>query len=125
MLSRGRDNAFVIVTTLFAYLLMRSDIACATTHMVGEENGWAFDVVDWPKGKSFQAGDVLAFNYNPMYHNVVGVNQDEYDTCNPSIGSKLYTSGNELITLVKGPNYFICSFPGHCESNMKIAVIGL
>ncbi|KAG6510223.1 basic blue protein-like [Zingiber officinale] len=110
----------------------------ATDFIVGDAGGWKFNVIDWPNGKSFKAGDVLGktsgdlserktiysfavFNYAAGSHNVVSVTEAGYDQCLPFDG-KVYTSGKDRITLVKGDNYFICSFPGHCAANIKIKV---
>lgn len=65
---------------------------------------------------------VAVFNYDKTLHNVVALDKGSYDSCQTPRGAKVYNSGNDLIQLAKGPNYFICSFPGHCESAMKIAV---
>lgn len=65
----------------------------------------------------------LVFNYAKGAHNVVAVNKAGYDGCSTSPrNAKAYTSGGDRIRLVKGPNYFICSLPGHCGSGMKIQV---
>lgn len=67
--------------------------------------------------------DRAVFNYTPEVHNVVRVNEYGYNSCVALGGSKFYESGADRITLAKGPNYFICSIPGHCNSGMmKIAL---
>ncbi|KAG6710708.1 hypothetical protein I3842_05G015600, partial [Carya illinoinensis] len=75
--------------------------------------------------KTFHAGDVLVFNYNPERHNVGVVDKQGYDACKASEGATIFQSGSDQVTLVKGQNYFIRNFPGHCESKMKIAVNAL
>jgi len=52
----------------------------------------------------------------------VAVDKSGYDSCVAPKGSKVYTSGADRITLVKGGNYFLCGFPGHCNLGQKIAV---
>nr|2CBP_A Chain A, CUCUMBER BASIC PROTEIN [Cucumis sativus] len=94
-------------------------------YVVGGSGGWTFNTESWPKGKRFRAGDILLFNYNPSMHNVVVVNQGGFSTCNTPAGAKVYTSGRDQIKLPKGQSYFICNFPGHCQSGMKIAVNAL
>jgi len=66
--------------------------------------------------------DDAVFKYSPTLHNVVAVNSGGYNGCTTPKGSKVYNSGNDQIRLVKGQNYFICNFPGHCQAGMKIAV---
>ncbi|XP_050261752.1 basic blue protein-like [Quercus robur] len=119
MMSQGRGNAIAVLVLLLGMLLHCGNV-WAATYTVGDAGGWAFNVVGWPNGKTFRAGDVLVFNYNPTLHNVVGVGKHGYDTCTAA-GQKFQT-GRDKIKLVKGFNYFICGFPGHCASNMKIAV---
>lgn len=62
------------------------------------------------------------FKYDSTAHNVVVVNAAGYKGCSAPRGAKVYTSGNDRVTLARGTNYFICSIPGHCQSGMKIAV---
>ncbi|KAF5448237.1 hypothetical protein F2P56_028793 [Juglans regia] len=121
----GRDAAAVVATVLLLVLLLNSENAWAATFTVGDASGWNFNVDGWPEGKTFNSGDVLVFNYNPERHNVVVVDKQGYDACMVSEGDTIFQSGSDRVTLVKGQNYFICSFTGHCESKMKITVYAL
>ncbi|RWR77138.1 basic blue-like protein [Cinnamomum micranthum f. kanehirae] len=113
----ARSGVAAALVTLLC-LLVHSENASAATYTIG----WMFNVVSWPEGKSFSAGDVLVFNYDPTSHNVVAVDSGGYTGCTASSGAQVYQTGNDQITLTKGMNYFICSFAGHCENGMKIAV---
>lgn len=63
------------------------------------------------------------FNYNSGIHNVVAVDRGGYANCKTSpADAKVYKTGKDQIKLVKWQNFFICNFPGHCESGMKIAI---
>ena len=42
----------------------------------------------------------------------------------PSEVIKKFQSGSDRITLVKGDNYFVCGFPGHC-GKMRLAINAL
>ncbi|XP_058727715.1 chemocyanin-like [Vicia villosa] len=97
----------------------------AETFTVGDGQGWTFGVQNWPAGKTFKAGDILVFNYPPLIHNVVTVNESGFNSCVALGGSGLHISGADKITLVKGMNYFICGVPGHCGQGQKIAVNAL
>ncbi|KAJ6427641.1 hypothetical protein OIU84_023100 [Salix udensis] len=120
---QGRGSAMAVaVTAMLCMMLLRFDMAHAATYSVGGPGGWTFNVSGWPKGKSFKAGDILVFNYSPAAHNVVAVNRAGYSSCSTPRGAKVYTSGKDRIKLVKGQNFFTCSFTGHCQSGMKIAV---
>ncbi|KAL6315765.1 hypothetical protein AAG906_007192 [Vitis piasezkii] len=123
-MSQGRGSvgkAMLIMVALLC-LLVHSAPVHAATYTVGDADGWIYDVVNWPNGKTFKAGDVLVFNYLPELHNVVEVDINGYNRCKAPAGSKVHNSGNDKITLVKGTNSFICTFEGHCLQGMKITV---
>ncbi|KAK8510573.1 hypothetical protein V6N13_110085 [Hibiscus sabdariffa] len=94
----------------------------AATYTVGGSGGWTFNMVTWPQGKRFRAGDTLLFKYDPTIHNVVAVNKGGYQSCITPAGAKVYKSGKDVVKLRKGLNFFICNVAGHCESGMKIAI---
>ncbi|KAI9087250.1 hypothetical protein K1719_030885 [Acacia pycnantha] len=125
-MAMGRGSAIISgLLLLFCFtvvLLSNSGMAQAATFTVGDGGGWSFNTQGWPQGKRFRAGDTLVFNYRSGTHNVVVVNKDGYNACRTPRGAKVFTSGKDQMKLVRGPNYFICNYPGHCESAMKIAV---
>ncbi|MGI4370260.1 hypothetical protein ACR2V4_27080, partial [Klebsiella pneumoniae] len=122
-MSQGRGSAVMAAAAVLCLLMvLNSEVAQAATYKVGGAGGWAFNVAGWPKGKNFKAGDVLLFSYTKGAHNVVVVNKAGYDSCKAPSNAKVYSSGKDQIKLVKGKNFFICTFPGHCASAMKIAV---
>ncbi|KAA8536525.1 hypothetical protein F0562_029003 [Nyssa sinensis] len=122
-MSQGRGSAIVGAATVVCLLLvLHLEVAQAATYTVGGASGWTFNVVGWPNGKSFRAGDILVFNYNSSIHNVVALSKAGYDSCKTPSGAKVYQTGKDQIKLVKGQNSFICNFPGHCESGMKITI---
>lgn len=116
------SNAMSAAGVVLLCLLLHTELVRAATYTVGNNGGWTFNVVSWPSGKRFSAGDVVVFKYDPSRHNVVAVNSGGYNACTTPRGSKVYQTGNDQIKLAKGQNYFICSFPGHCEGGMKIAI---
>ena len=66
------------------------------------------------------------FNYESTMHNVVVVDEAGYRSCKAGAGANTFRSGNAklvtAVTLPSGKSFFICTFPGHCERGMKIAV---
>ncbi|XP_044488859.1 basic blue protein-like [Mangifera indica] len=120
---QGSGSATVGIVLVFL-LLLQTEVSEATTYTVGysDTNGWTYNVAKWPKGKSFKAGDVLVFNYDPSLHDVVVVNKRGYKNCTTPKNAKVYQTGKDRITLAQGNSYYICNFPGHCENGMKIAV---
>ncbi|KAK8951390.1 hypothetical protein KSP39_PZI003281 [Platanthera zijinensis] len=125
-MAQGRGSAgqatAVGLALLSLTLLLQSELADSAVYTVGDRAGWTFNTIGWPSGKRFHAGDVLVFKYDPTVHNVVPVNAAGYKGCTTPRGAKAYKSGNDRVTLSRGPNYFICNFPGHCEANMKVAI---
>ncbi|XP_071700750.1 basic blue protein-like [Rutidosis leptorrhynchoides] len=124
-MAKGRGSAVVatVVLCLLAVAL-QCEVAHAATYVVGGKSGWTFNLIGWPRGKNFKAGDVLVFNYAKGAHNVVAVNKAGYDGCSTSPrNAKVYTAGADRIRLVKGLNHFICTLPGHCAAGMKIQVL--
>ncbi|KAL7246018.1 hypothetical protein ACSBR2_001198 [Camellia fascicularis] len=120
-MSEGRGSG--IAVTLVCLVLVSHWVASdGATYTVGGAGGWTFNLSNWPKGKSFKAGDALVFNYDPTTHNVVAVDRGGYGSCTTPASAKVYKTGMDRISLAKGPNYFICNFAGHCQSGMKIAV---
>ncbi|PON99718.1 Cupredoxin [Trema orientale] len=113
---KGRGSAIPKISTIVvvvALLYMVANLECvqAATYTVGGTGGWRFNVNKWPKGKHFRVGDVLM------------VDKKNYAKCKTPPRAKVYRSGKNKITLVKGQNNFICNMPGHCESGMKISII--
>ncbi|PON60791.1 Phytocyanin domain containing protein [Trema orientale] len=118
---QGRCSA-IAATILVLTLFLSCVTAKATTYVVGGSSGWSYNVQSWTKGKKFKAGDVLVFNYDPSLHNVAVVDSNGYKSCASTSSSQAYSSGKDKLKLSKGPNYFICSVPGHCDSGLKLAV---
>ncbi|CAM0945948.1 unnamed protein product [Alopecurus aequalis] len=112
----------VVLGLMLALCCATTLVSGATEWIVGDGPGWTFGVAGWENGKAFSAGDVLVFKYNPNMHNVVEVDEAGYSSCKAAAGANAHTSGNDKITLSSGKAFFICSFPGHCEGGMKIAV---
>ncbi|CAI9770115.1 unnamed protein product [Fraxinus pennsylvanica] len=120
-MSEEKSIAIFVTVTVLGMLIL-SNRASAAVYTVGDAAGWNFNVAGWENGKHFRAGDVLVFNYIPAAHNVVSVDRRAYNSCTTPKGAKVYQSGRDRIRLVRGQNCFICNFPGHCQSGMKIAI---
>ncbi|CAN6281699.1 unnamed protein product [Urochloa humidicola] len=120
--SAARGSGAAVVALVLLCVLLHSELAESAVYTVGDSGGWSFNSVNWPRGKRFRAGDVLVFKYSPKAHNVVPVSAAGYSSCSAPRGVRALTSGNDRVTLKRGVNYFICSFPGHCQAGMKVAV---
>ncbi|KAG9151534.1 hypothetical protein Leryth_019736 [Lithospermum erythrorhizon] len=122
-MAQGRGNAAgFAVAIMLCLVVLQIGAAQAKIHKVGDQKGWTYNVATWPHRKTFKAGDKLYFKYNPMFHNVIAVTKKGYKKCIVPKGAKVYNKGVDKIKLVKGPNYFICGYPQHCQSGMKLAI---
>ncbi|KAK9740898.1 hypothetical protein RND81_03G069100 [Saponaria officinalis] len=118
---RGNANRGLEVGLAILCVLALAQTAFSATYTVGGSSGWTYNAINWPRGKTFRAGDVLVFKYNRSLHNVVKVSGTGYNACTTG-GARAYQTGQDVFKLTRGTHYFICSLPGHCKSNMKIAV---
>ncbi|RWR79607.1 basic blue protein [Cinnamomum micranthum f. kanehirae] len=112
----------ICMVVLFLCLVAHFNVSLCETYTVGDEKGWSYDSSPWPLNKNFKAGDVLVFNYKPVEHNVVVVNEKGYDDCTVPPGSPTFITGKDSITLAKNYNYFISSIGKDCQYDMKMMV---
>ncbi|XP_059629927.1 chemocyanin-like [Cornus florida] len=120
-MSQGRCGSMLIVVALLS-LVVHLEPVHGANFTVGDKGGWTFNVSGWPNGKSFKAGDILEFIYDRAHHDVIVVNQNDYNSCKTSLDSPAFQTGDDHIPLAKGHNYFISNFPGDCAAGVKIAV---
>ena len=52
----------IVALMVVSVLVLQSYYVEASTYIVGDSLKWAFNAVDWPKGKHFNAGDVLGIH---------------------------------------------------------------
>ncbi|EYU41504.1 hypothetical protein ABFS82_07G029800 [Erythranthe guttata] len=96
-------------------------------YKVGDSAGWTtignVDYKQWALTKTFQLGDVIVFEYNPQFHNVMQVTHAEYRACNVSSPISTHTTGNDSITIdTRGHHFFLCGVPGHCQAGQKVDI---
>ncbi|TVU14988.1 hypothetical protein EJB05_38486 [Eragrostis curvula] len=109
---------------LLAVLLAIVAPASAKDYAVGDSSGWkpGVDYTAWAKGKSFNVGDSLSFQYNAA-HSVAEVSEADYKACSASNALGSYKDQSTSIPLTKpGTRYFICGAAGHCAAGMKLAI---
>ncbi|KAK6782226.1 hypothetical protein RDI58_020022 [Solanum bulbocastanum] len=92
----------------------------------GDSSGWTFNYSynEWAFFKQFEAADTLVFNYDPLLHNVMQVDVNDYNSCTASNPFATFNSGSDSITLdtPDGDYYFLCGIPGHCASGLKFHI---
>ncbi|KAE9446893.1 hypothetical protein C3L33_21201, partial [Rhododendron williamsianum] len=116
--------ALVCLSLVLNFEVAQARIRKPRTYIVGGDKGWTFGVGRrWPvKKQRFRAGDTLVFKYAAEQHNVLVVNRAGYRNCKAPANATSYWTGNDYIKLVKGHNFFMCGFPGHCRAGMRISV---
>ncbi|KAG7573179.1 Phytocyanin domain [Arabidopsis suecica] len=118
-----------IMGLLIVALSLFSVVRATSIYEVGDSNGWTTTVgVDyyktWSSSKTFYVGDVLIFQYNKTFHNLMEVSFQDFESCNPNSPLTTYQSQYEPVILNRtGHYYFICGVPGHCESGQKLDVL--
>lgn len=57
-------------------------------------------------------------------HNVMKVNESDYETCTAPPGAAALFSGDDVVELTTpGNKWYICGMPGHCTAaNQKLAI---
>ncbi|XP_038906839.1 mavicyanin [Benincasa hispida] len=119
--------AVVTTAVLVVVMSLMSEMAVAAVYKVGDAAGWTIiggvDYKQWAATKSFQLGDVIVFEYNPKFHNVMRVTHEMYKSCNVSRPIETHTSGNDSITIqTRGHHFFLCGVPGHCQTGQKVDI---
>ncbi|CAN6238832.1 unnamed protein product [Urochloa humidicola] len=117
--------ATVVIAGLAVLLAaVAAPAAYATDYVVGDSSGWTsgVDYTTWAKGKTFNVGDSLVFQYSAM-HTVAEVSSADYSACSASNSLQSFSDQNTKIALAApGTRYFVCGTPGHCSGGMKLAV---
>ncbi|CAA3007790.1 mavicyanin-like [Olea europaea var. sylvestris] len=122
--------ALVLENTVLAvlfFILTSVQVSIGEVHKVGDSAGWTtignVDYKQWSATKNFQIGDVIVFEYNPQFHNVMQVTHAEYKSCNASSPISTHTTGNDSITInTHGHHFFMCAVPGHCQAGQKVDI---
>ncbi|KAI3929206.1 hypothetical protein MKX01_006442 [Papaver californicum] len=118
---------FLLVSLILIGLSSISLINAAKNfHIVGDSGLWGFleHYDSWAFKRSFVQGDVVVFKYPAEVHNTVRVSTFGYNSCEATKTESMNASwtGNDVYSLKKGYNYFICGIPGHCNAGMKIKI---
>ncbi|CAN4093401.1 unnamed protein product [Withania somnifera] len=118
---------FIFSTTVVLSFFM-AILSAAAVYKVGDDASWTMGSANvnyytWASKKKFRVGDILVFEYNRTQNNVLRVSLADYHKCNAANPIRAYSSGKDSIT-IQGPGhyYYICGFPGHCQTGQKIDV---
>ncbi|KAF8394419.1 hypothetical protein HHK36_020627 [Tetracentron sinense] len=123
----GLAMALLKSAIIFFLGMAALQVSIATVYKVGDSAGWTFldaNAYDkWAASKKFLVGDIINFEYDSGFHNVLQVSQADFKSCNAANPLATYTTGNDSITVEKlGHYYFLCGIPMHCEQGMKVDI---
>ncbi|XP_011026225.1 PREDICTED: mavicyanin-like [Populus euphratica] len=112
---------------LLMSITLAMELIHAAVYKVGDSTGWTtignFDYKKWSATKTFQVHDIILFEYNAQFHNVMRVTHAMYKACNTSAPLATYTTGNDSITIkTRGHHFFFCGVPGHCQAGQKVDI---
>ncbi|KAK4434018.1 Mavicyanin [Sesamum alatum] len=118
------ENRGVVI---LCFIFSSFQLCAGAVHKVGDSSGWTtignVDYRQWAAAKTFQLGDIIVFEYNPQFHNVMQVTHAEYKACNASSPIATHTTGNDSITInTHGHHFFVCGVPGHCQAGQKVDI---
>ncbi|KAJ0982679.1 hypothetical protein J5N97_010934 [Dioscorea zingiberensis] len=113
------------LSVLALFLFVGSSMS--EVYKVGDSDGWTIignvNYTAWSSSKKFKVGDIILFEYNSKFHNVMEVSKDDYHACNAAAPRATYTTGNDSITIKRrGHHFFLCGFPGHCQAGQKVDI---
>ncbi|PIA57010.1 hypothetical protein AQUCO_00600020v1 [Aquilegia coerulea] len=119
-----------LVGFLFVVIALVSCTTAQTTHVVGDSStGWTVPsgptfYTNWASSQTFRVGDSLVFNFATGRHDVATVTRAAFDACNTSstLGQVQTTSPVTITLSSQGPQYYFCTFQGHCSSGQKLAI---
>ncbi|XP_022722916.1 mavicyanin-like [Durio zibethinus] len=117
----------VVAQALLVVMAALLQLSQAAVYKVGDSAGWTtignIDYKQWAATRTFQVGDIIRFEYNAQFHNVMRVTHPMYRACNASAPLATYTTGNDSIVITtKGHHYFFCGVPGHCQAGQKVDI---
>ncbi|XP_022718162.1 mavicyanin-like [Durio zibethinus] len=117
----------VVAQALLVMMAALLQLSHAAVYKVGDSAGWTtignIDYKQWAATKTFQVGDIIHFEYNAQFHNVMRVTHPMYRACNASAPLATYNTGNDSINITtKGHHYFFCGVPGHCQAGQKVDI---
>ncbi|KAI4317791.1 hypothetical protein L6164_025634 [Bauhinia variegata] len=99
----------------------------AAVYKVGDSAGWTtignVNYKNWAATKTFKLGDVIIFEYNSQFHNVMRVTHEMYKSCNGTSPIATFSTGNDSIKITNyGHHFFFCGVPGHCQAGQKVDI---
>ncbi|XP_028773975.1 mavicyanin-like [Neltuma alba] len=116
-----------LVVLLMVVAMAAVEVSYGAVYKVGDSAGWTtignINYKNWSATKNFQVGDVIIFEYNSQFHNVMRVTHEMYKACNASAPLETFNTGNDSIVIQNhGHHFFFCGVPGHCKAGQKVDI---
>ncbi|KAK1412612.1 hypothetical protein QVD17_33999 [Tagetes erecta] len=124
-MEKSKLSMFLTITTI-VFASMNFQGSHAKEHIVGNRFGWSVPPEEnfyqnWASHETFQANDVLVFNFINGLDTVEQVSKAAYDMCDGSKPISYHTTSPARITIdPKLPQYYICSAWAHCRMFQKV-----
>ncbi|KAI3811185.1 hypothetical protein L1987_20903 [Smallanthus sonchifolius] len=119
-------NMLLVIAIMVASMGFHGSVA--KEHIVGDGFGWNVPSSQsfyhsWASHQTFEANDVLVFNFATGTHTVAQVSRTAYNACDGSNPISLHTTSPARITI--DPNqeqFYICTVGSHCKSFQKLDI---
>ncbi|KAI5649116.1 hypothetical protein M9H77_35121 [Catharanthus roseus] len=123
----GLEKRVLLALILVLFSSSSLQLSLGAVYKVGDSAGWTtignVNYKQWAATKTFQIGNVILFQYNPQFHNVMQVTHPEYKACNATSPIATHTTGNDSIIITNhGHHFFLCGVPGHCQAGQKVDI---
>ncbi|KAL4602976.1 hypothetical protein ACB092_10G092400 [Castanea dentata] len=101
------------------------EVSFAVVYTVGDSQGWTthVDYKSWAANKTFHVGDIINFQYDAIYNDVIEVSREDFHTCNLRSPLAFFNSGRDMINMSYPRHYYyVCTAPGHCLDGQKVDI---
>ncbi|KAJ6358151.1 hypothetical protein OIU78_005893 [Salix suchowensis] len=79
---------------------------------------------NWSFSHTFYIGDVLVFDFDYEFFNVMQVSRLDYESCAALSPIRIFTRGPALAILFhEGVNHYICNISNYCDLGLKFSVL--
>ncbi|KAH8497537.1 hypothetical protein H0E87_019995 [Populus deltoides] len=79
---------------------------------------------NWSSSRTFYIGDVLVFDFEYEFFNVIQVPKLDYESCTALNPIRILTRSPALAILIhEGVNYYICNISNYCDLGLRFSVV--
>ncbi|CAK7325177.1 unnamed protein product [Dovyalis caffra] len=117
-----------ITTLLVLAIIATFDATSGLRYTVGD-SVWSIPpqpdfYANWSSSHTFYIGDVLVFDFEYEFFNVIQVPRLDYESCTALNPIRILTRSPALSILShEGANYYICNISNYCDLGLKFSVV--